>query len=76
MKNQLNTINLMKTKVEQPLIITESSKNLASHRNQAINLQCNSVNWSLPETSFHRKGLLINPKSKNNGLFHAKFYGT
>ena len=41
MKNQLNTINLMKTKVEQPLIITESSKIL--HPIETKQSTCNAI---------------------------------
>ena len=43
-------------------------KNLPSHRDQAINLQHKSIDWFLPNMSFHRKGLLNSPGYKNRIL--------
>ena len=39
-------------------------KNLTSHRNQGITLQCKSIDWFLPDMSLHRKGLLNGPEYK------------
>ena len=39
-------------------------KSLTFNRKQAINLQRKSIDWFLPDISFHRKGLLNSPEHK------------
>ena len=49
-------------------------KNLTAHRNQAINLECKSIDWFLLDMSLNQKEILNGPEYKNKILSKTHKY--